>query len=171
MLSHYQRRARRDAARTQPRLPDEANMLPPLAHGVPVAVPAGNALLQRLDDLAEYATAIEQAVTRVAQQMQGGVTNDADGDFIDARHHANVALLHRVIRNLELRSGTLFMLAAVFYFATGLALLVLWPLHRACAWLLLRGGRCSRTSMVVAWGAILAVGVSLIMYLIARPPI
>ncbi len=171
MLSHDQRRARRDAARAQPRQPDEANMLPPPAHGVPVAAPAGNALLQRLDDLAEYATAIEQAVTRVAQQMQEGITNDADGDFIDARHHANVALLHRVIRNLE-RSGTLFMLAAVFYFATGLALLVLWPLHRACAWLLLRGGRCSRTRTVVArGGAILAVGASLIMYLIARPPI
>ena len=127
---------------------------PPAVDGVPVAAPAGDALLQLLNGLAEHAAAIEQAMARVAQQMQG-VTNDVADDFMHTHHRMEESVevvLQRVVRNIEARSGVLYTLAAVSYITTGLVLLGLWPLHRACARLLLYGGR---TRVVAMSGAIL----------------
>ena len=140
---------------------------PPTVDGVPVASPAGDALLQLLNGLAGHAAAIEQAVTRVAEQMQG-VTNNVADDFMHTHHRVEESVevaLHRVVRNLEARSGVLYTLAAVFYLATGLTLLVLWPLHHACARLLLHGGRtrvmATSSAILVAVVAIVVVAVAI----------
>ena len=126
---------------------------PPTVDGVPIASPAGDALLQLLNDLAEHASTIEHTVVQTAGQVRRVATNDLAGEFVRTHHRteeAVVVALHRITRNLEARKGVLYTLAAIFYVGSGLALLVLWPLHCACKQLLIHGDRARMATIVVA---------------------
>ena len=55
-----------------------------------------------------------------------------------------------ILESVDDEDEVLYTLAAIFYVGSGLALLVLWPLHCACKQLLIHGDRARMATIVVA---------------------